>query len=98
MTKIANRLLAIKPSPTMAVTAKSEELKKLGHNVISLGVGEPDFDTPDFVKDGAKKAIDAGYTKYTPVPGTSSLRMAIARKFKNENSLDYSIEEICVGS
>jgi aspartate aminotransferase len=98
MSIIAKRLASIKPSPTLAVAAKAKELKAAGKDVIGLGVGEPDFDTPDFIKEAAKKAMDAGDTKYTPVPGTPELRKAIAAKFKRDNDLDYKPEEIIVGT
>jgi aspartate aminotransferase len=86
---LAQRLSAIKPSPTIAVTTKAAELKAQGLDVIGLGAGEPDFDTPDHIKDAAKAAIDRGETKYTPSQGTPALRKAIVAKFKRENGLDY---------
>jgi aspartate aminotransferase len=98
MSIIADRLSRIKPSPTLAVAAKAKELKAAGKDVIGLGVGEPDFDTPDFIKDAAKKAMDAGDTKYTPVPGTPELRKAVAAKFKRDNDLDYTMDHIIVGT
>lgn len=98
MTLLADRLDRIKPSPTMAVTAKAAELKAAGVDVIGLGAGEPDFDTPDHIKEAAKKALDAGKTKYTPVVGTMELRQAIIRKFERENELSYQPEEIIVGT
>ena len=82
---LANRVLNIKPSPTLAVAAKAKALKADGVDVIGMGVGEPDFDTPDFIKDAAKAAIDAGDTKYTPVPGTVELKKAVIAKFKRDN-------------
>jgi aspartate aminotransferase len=94
---IASRLSLIKPSPTVAVTAKANELKAAGHDVIGLGAGEPDFDTPDNVKAVAKAAIDKGLTKYTAPNGTIELRKAIAAKFKRENGLDYTPDQINVG-
>ena len=97
MSFVSNRLKAILPSPTLAVTTKAKELKNKGINVIDLGVGEPDFDTPDFVKDAAKKAIDLGKTKYTPVAGVLPLREAICQKLKRENNLSYDVSEISVG-
>lgn len=96
MNFVANRLSAIKPSPTLAVKSKAAELKAQGRDVINLGPGEPDFDTPDFVKEAGKKAIDDGKTKYTPVPGIPALREAISKKLKKDNELDYKPEEICV--
>lgn len=98
MSIIADRLSRIKPSPTLAVAAKAKELKAAGKDVIGLGVGEPDFDTPDFIKNAAKKAMDAGDTKYTPVPGTPELRKAVAAKFKRDNNLDYTMDQIVVGT
>jgi len=98
MSIIADRLSRIKPSPTLAVSAKAAELKAAGKDVIGLGAGEPDFDTPDFVKDGAKAAMDAGQTKYTNVDGTPDLKDAIIAKFKRDNDLDYSRDQITVGT
>jgi aspartate aminotransferase len=97
MTFLAKRLSLIKPSPTIAVTQKAAELKAQGVDVIGLGAGEPDFDTPDNIKAAAKAAIDKGETKYTAVAGTLALRKAIAAKFKRENGLDYTPEQITVG-
>jgi aspartate aminotransferase len=97
MSFIASRLGRIKPSPTLAVTAKAAELKAQGRDVIGLGAGEPDFDTPDNVKEAAKQAIARGETKYTAVAGTAELRRAIAAKFKRENGLEYPIDQITVG-
>ncbi len=94
---IADRLSAIKPSPTIAVTQKAAELKAAGRDVIGLGAGEPDFDTPDTIKAAAKVAIDKGMTKYTAPAGTLELRQAIAAKFKRENGLDYTPDQITVG-
>lgn len=98
MAFIADRLSRIKPSPTLAVTAKAAELKAAGKDIIGLGAGEPDFDTPDFVKDGAKAAIDAGKTKYTAVDGTPELKDAIIAKFKRDNDLTYTRDQITVGT
>ena len=97
MSILASYLSAIKPSPTVAVTTKAQELKAAGRDVIGLGAGEPDFDTPDFIKHAAIEAIQQGKTKYTPPAGTPELREAIAGKFKRENGLDYSIGQITVG-
>ncbi|MGC2857353.1 pyridoxal phosphate-dependent aminotransferase [Novispirillum sp. DQ9] len=97
MSIIAKRLSAIKPSPTIAVTQKAAELKAAGMDVIGLGAGEPDFDTPDHIKAAAKAAIDKGETKYTAVAGTPALRKAIADKFKRENGLDYTADQVTVG-
>lgn len=95
---IASRLDKIKPSATLALAAKAQELKAQGKDVIGLSVGEPDFDTPDFIKDAAKRAMDAGKTKYTPVPGTPELRKAISEKFARENNLTYKPEQVIVGT
>jgi aspartate aminotransferase len=94
---LAKRLSAIKPSPTIAVTTKAAELKAQGLDVIGLGAGEPDFDTPDHIKAAGKAAIDNGETKYTPPNGTPALRKAIVAKFKRENGLDYKPEQVTVG-
>ena len=96
MAFLAARLSQVKPSPTMAVTAKAAELKAAGRDVIGLGAGEPDFDTPDNVKEAANRAIAAGDTKYTNVDGTPALKRAICDKFKRENGLDYTPEQITV--
>jgi aspartate aminotransferase len=96
MAFIASRLSRIKPSPTLAVTSKAAELRAQGRDVIGLGAGEPDFDTPDHVKDAAAAAMKAGQTKYTPVPGTVELREAICAKFKRDNDLDYGIDQVTV--
>jgi len=98
MSLIADRLSRIKPSPTLAVTARVKELKAEGRDIIGLGAGEPDFDTPDFVKEAAKAAIDAGDTKYTVVDGTVELKDAIIAKFKRDNDLDYARDQITVGT
>jgi len=98
MTLLSQRLGRIKPSPTIAVTQKAAELKAQGRDVVGLGAGEPDFDTPDHIKEAAKAAIDRGETKYTAVAGTLELRKAICAKFKRDNGLDYKPEQITVGS
>jgi aspartate aminotransferase len=97
MSFLAARLSLIKPSPTIAVTQKAAELKAQGRDVIGLGAGEPDFDTPDNIKAAAKAAIDRGESKYTAVAGTPALRKAIAAKFLRENGLTYSPDQITVG-
>ena len=97
MSIIAKRLSAIKPSPTIAVTQKAAELRAAGRDVIGLGAGEPDFDTPDHIKAAAKAAIDRGETKYTAVAGTLALRKAICDKLKRENNLTYTPDQITVG-
>ena len=96
MALIASRLNRIKPSATMAVTGRAQELKAAGVDVIGLGAGEPDFDTPENVKEAAISAMRAGQTKYTQVPGTLELREAICAKFKRENGLDYTPAQIQV--
>jgi len=97
MSIIAESLSRIKPSPTMAVTQKAAELKAAGRDIIGLGAGEPDFDTPDNIKAAAIAAIEAGDTKYTAVAGTPALKEAIATKFKRDNGLDYASDQIIVG-
>jgi aspartate aminotransferase len=86
----------ISPSPTIAVTSKAAELKAAGHDIIGLGAGEPDFDTPDFVKEAAIAAIRKGQTKYTAVDGTPALKAAVQAKFKRDNGLDYALDQISV--
>ncbi len=98
MSFLAQRLARIKPSPTNALTGLVVELKAAGRDIISLGAGEPDFDTPENIKQAAIRAMQAGDTKYTPVPGTLALRKAIAAKFKRENGLEYGIDQITVGT
>ena len=98
MAFLAQALDRIKPSPTIAVTQKARELKAAGRDVIGLGAGEPDFDTPDSIKDAAIDAIRAGQTKYTAVDGTPELKAAISEKFKRENGLDYAPAQITVGT
>ena len=97
MSIVADRMSAIKPSPTMAVTAKAAELKAQGVPVIGLGAGEPDFDTPEHVKEAGIQAIRDGKTKYTPSTGIPELRQAISDKFKRENELDYALNQISIG-
>ena len=98
MAFISDTLARVKPSATIAVTQKARDLKAKGRDVISLSVGEPDFDTPDNVKEAAIAAIRRGETKYTPVPGIVPLREAIAKKFKRENNLDYKPTQTIVGT
>ena len=98
MAFIADALGRIKPSATRAVTNKARELKAAGRDVIGLGAGEPDFDTPDNIKEAAIQAIRDGKTKYTAVDGTPELKKAICAKFKRENSIDYTPAEITVGT
>ena len=94
---LSQRVQAIKESPTLAITAKAAQYKAEGRPIIGLAAGEPDFDTPQHIKDAAKAAIDAGYTKYTPVSGIPALKKAIVHKFKTENGFDYAINEVIVG-
>ena len=98
MSIISNSLKRIKPSPTIAVTQKARELRAAGKDVIGLGAGEPDFDTPDNIKKAAIEAIKSGDTKYTAVDGTPALKKAIIRKFKRENKLNFSLDQITVGT
>ena len=98
MAKLSNRLQRLAPSATLAMSQKSSEMKAQGIDVINMSVGEPDFNTPDLIKDAAKKAIDDNYSTYSPVPGYADLRNAIVAKLKNENNLDYSINEVLVSN
>lgn len=98
MTRIAERLFTIEESQTIGMAKKTRELQAKGVAVIPLHFGEPDFDTPQYIKDAAKVAIDQGKTKYTPVPGVLEFREAIAQKFRNENGLDYNTENIVVST
>ncbi|MDP1593713.1 MAG: pyridoxal phosphate-dependent aminotransferase [Gallionella sp.] len=93
---LSKRVLAIKPSPTLAVTARAAKLKAEGKDIIALGTGEPDFDTPQHIKDAAIAAINKGFTKYTAVGGTPSLKQAVIAKFKRDNGLDYTAKQILV--
>ncbi len=98
MSFLAERLSRVKPSPTIAVTAKTIELKAAGRDVIGLGAGEPDFETPANIKAAAIAAINKGDTRYTVVDGTAALKQAICAKFKRENGLDYKPNQITVGT
>jgi aspartate aminotransferase len=98
MSFLAESLARVKPSATIAVTQKARELKEAGRDVIGLGAGEPDFDTPDNIKEAAIEAIRRGETKYPPVAGIAPLRRAIAEKFRRENRLDYKPEQVIVGT
>ena len=95
---VSKRMAAVRPSPTGAVLALATELRAQGRNILSLGAGEPDFDTPQHIKDAAVAAIASGQTKYTPIDGTAELKAAIRRKFSRENDLDFSPAEIVVTS
>ena len=94
--KVSKRAQAVPPSATLAVTARAKELKAQGINVIGFGAGEPDFDTPKYIKDAAIAALNAGKTKYTPASGTIELKKAIAEKLLRENKLEYKPEQIVV--
>lgn len=98
MIQISNRIQNLSPSATLAMSQKSSELKAAGVDVINMSVGEPDFDTPDFIKEAAKKAIDDNFSRYSPVAGFLSLRKAISNKLKRENNVDYTPEQIVVGN
>ncbi len=98
MTQLSECLNRLAPSATLVMSQKSSEMKARGIDVINLSVGEPDFDTPDHIKEAAKKAIDDNFSRYSPVPGYMDLRKAIVAKLKNENSLDYSTNEILVSN
>jgi len=94
--EISKRISAISPSATLAITAKANQMKAEGINIVGFGAGEPDFDTPAHIKNAAKGALDAGFTKYTPASGTKELKEAVVSKFKKDNNLDYKIEEILI--
>lgn len=98
MTQVSDRLASLSPSETLAMSQKSAELKAQGIDVINLSVGEPDFYTPDHIKEAAKKAIDDNFSFYSPVPGYMDLRKAIVAKLKNENGLDYTTDQIIVSN
>ena len=98
MAQLSDRLNRLAPSATLAMSQKSSEMKAKGIDVINLSVGEPDFNTPNHIKESAKKAIDDNWSKYSPVPGYPELRKAIVAKLKNENGLDYTINEILVSN
>ncbi len=98
MAQLSDRLNRLAPSATLAMSQKSSEMKAQGIDVINMSVGEPDFNTPDHIKDAAKKAIDDNFSKYSPVPGYMDLRKAISAKLKRENGLDYGVNEILVSN
>jgi len=98
MAQLSDRLNRLAPSATLAMSQRSNEMKAQGINVINMSVGEPDFMTPDYVKEAGKRAIDDNFSKYSPVPGYLSLRTAIANKLKRENNLNYSTSEVIVGT
>src|ERR1700748_2230634 len=98
MIALADRMSLVSESITLAVSAKANAMKKAGIDVVGFGAGEPDFDTPVFIKDAAKAALDAGQTKYTPTPCFPELKQAIAAKFKRDNGLNYAPDQITVGA
>ena len=98
MIQLSDRLLAMEESATIAMSRKSRELKAQGKDVISLSLGEPDFNTPQFIKDAATGAMDNNFTKYTPVPGYDDLRESISHKFKRDNNLHYDKDQIVVST
>ena len=98
MAQLSDRLQRLAPSATLAMSQKSSEMKAQGIDVINMSVGEPDFNTPDHIKEAAKKAIDENYSRYSPVPGYPDLRKAIVAKLKNENNLDSSVNEVLVSN
>ncbi len=94
--QLSDRVKSVKPSPTLAITARAAEMRAAGKDIIGLGAGEPDFDTPDHIKAAAVKALDDGFTKYTAVDGIPSLKKAIIEKFKKDNNFDYQLNQILV--
>src|SRR4029079_12580210 len=98
MFSLADRMKLVSESITLAVSAKASAMKKAGIDVVGFGAGEPDFDTPAFIKDAAKLALDKGQTKYTPTPSIVELKQAIADKFNRDNQLPYKPEQITVGA
>jgi len=98
MEYLSDRVKSLSVSQTLAMAQKSRELKASGIDIISLSLGEPDFNTPDYIKEAAKKAIDENYSKYPPVPGYTDLREAISKKFKDENGINYSSDQVIVSA
>ena len=96
--KLSRKICGISPSLTLGINALAKELMSQGKDVKNFGVGEPDFDTPEYIKDGAKQAMDKGYTKYTAVPGITELRQAIAERYEQECGLQTSFEEVVVSN
>ena len=96
MTVLSNRAKNLKPSPTLAINAKAKSMQAQGIHVISFGAGEPDFDTPENIKKAAMKAIDDGFTKYTPVGGIDELKDAVIKKFQRDSGLSYKRSEVLV--
>lgn len=97
-TRLAERLKKINPSSTLAITSKAKKLKSAGFDIVNFAAGEPDFDTPDFIKDAAMEAIKSGFTKYTPTTGTAELKKLICQKFKKDNSLEYAPDQVIVSN
>jgi aspartate aminotransferase len=97
-TRLAERLKKINPSSTLAITSKAKKLKSAGNDIVNFAAGEPDFDTPDFIKEAAIQAIKSGFTKYTPTTGTAELKKLICQKFKKDNSLEYAPDQIVVSN
>ncbi|MFN4264098.1 MAG: aminotransferase class I/II-fold pyridoxal phosphate-dependent enzyme, partial [Thioalkalivibrionaceae bacterium] len=95
---LAERVQRVQPSPTLAVSALAAELKAQGRDIVGLGAGEPDFDTPEHIKQAAIDALARGETKYTAVDGTPALKKAVRRKFSRDNQLDFDLDEIIVGT
>ena len=98
MAQLSDRLNRLAPSATLAMSQKSNEMKAQGVDVINMSVGEPDFNTPDHIKEAGKKAIDDNFSKYSPVPGYMDLREAIVEKLKKENGLAYTTNEVIAGT
>ena len=98
MSKLSDRIINLAESQTLAMAKKSRELQAQGKDIINLSIGEPDFDTPQFIKDAAKRAIDNNITRYTPVAGILELRKAISEKFKRDNNLNYSFDQVIVST
>jgi aspartate aminotransferase len=98
MEYLSDRIKSLSVSQTIAMAQKSRELKARGIDIISLSLGEPDFNTPDYIKEAAKRAIDENYSKYPPVPGYQDLREAISEKFRRDNNITYSPDQIIVSA
>ena len=98
MSFLSQTLARVKPSPTIAITGRAQELKAEGRDIIALSAGEPDFDTPEHIREAAKSAIDQGFTRYTAVDGTPQLKQAVCDKFARENGLNYSPAQISIGT
>ena len=97
MVSLSKRVIKISPSPTLAISAKAKAMKKSGIDIVGFGAGEPDFDTPDYIKEAAVDSIKKGFTKYTPASGIDELKEAVVKKFKTDNSLGYSKKQVIVG-